>query len=55
MPKVILLNESGQTQSLQLARIPFVGEYIFHDEQTFYAQRVVLFSKWFGIKALISV
>lgn len=55
MPKIILLNESGQTQSLRLARIPLVGEYIFNDKQTLYTQRVVLFSKWFGIKALVSV
>ena len=54
MPKVILLNENGQTQPLRLARIPFVGEYIFHNEQTLCAQRVVLFSKLFGIKALVS-
>jgi len=55
MPKVILLNENGKTQSLRLARIPFVGEYIFHDEQTLCAERVVLLSKLFGIKALVSV
>lgn len=55
MPKIILLNENGKTQSLRFARIPFVGEYIFHNEETLVAQRVVLFSKWFGIKALVSV
>lgn len=55
MPKVTLLDENGQTESLQLARIPCVGDYIFHDETVFYAHRVVLFNKWFGIRALVSV
>lgn len=55
MVSIILLNENGQTQPLKLARVPCVGEYIFHNEKAFIADRVVLFSNWFGTKALVSV
>jgi|GEM_PF-3736087 len=55
MPKLTLLIDDEQTQTLTLSRIPTESEYIFVDNITLTVERVVHIPNRIGSQALISV
>ncbi|WP_126841079.1 hypothetical protein [Idiomarina tyrosinivorans] len=55
MPMLTLLSNDNAIRHLVLTRIPAVGEYIFHEHQTLFVERIVHITQSADSHALVSV